>query len=84
MTQHDLNLYREMLTDRREEIKNLQDISEQSRSAVELDQASVGRVSRVDALQAQQMALAVERQRTEEVAWSCGRCHDQGALEHGR
>ncbi|MGI9523629.1 MAG: TraR/DksA family transcriptional regulator [Hyphomicrobiaceae bacterium] len=67
MTQRDLRLYREMLIDRREEIKSLQDISEQSRSAVELDQASVGRVSRVDALQAQQMALAVERQRTKEL-----------------
>lgn len=34
---------------------------------VELDQSSVGRVSRIDALQAQQMALATERNRSQEL-----------------
>lgn len=39
-----------------------------SRSVVELDQSSVGRVSRVDALQAQQLALATAQQRRRELS----------------
>lgn len=50
------------------ELETLREISEQSRSAVELDQTSVGRVSRIDAIQSQQMALANERQRQAEHA----------------
>ena len=38
-----------------------------ARQTVALDQASVGRVSRIDALQGQQMALAQDRNRTVEV-----------------
>lgn len=37
--------------------------SSQSRDPVELDQQSVGRLSRMDAIQGQQMALAAERRR---------------------
>jgi DnaK suppressor protein len=65
----DLNLasFRQRLEARREELKALQAISAGSRDAVELDQTSVGRVSRIDAIQQQQMALASERQRKEEL-----------------
>lgn len=38
-----------------------------ARDTVTLDQASVGRVSRIDALQSQQMALAQDRNRTAEI-----------------
>jgi DnaK suppressor protein len=38
--------------------------SKDARAAVELDQTKVGRVSRIDALQGQQMALATDRRRT--------------------
>lgn len=62
------NRYRERLTVRRDEIEALRGISAQSRSAVELDQTSVGRVSRIDAMQAQQMALAQERAREAELS----------------
>lgn len=45
------------------ELLRLREMTAASRAAVELDQQSVGRVSRMDALQAQQMALAADRQR---------------------
>lgn len=67
MTDAELERLRHMLAARRHEIHALQDMSAQSRSAVELDQSSVGRVSRIDAMQAQQMALAAGRQRQEEL-----------------
>ncbi len=60
--------YRARLTARRDEIEALRSISAEFRSAVELDQTSVGRVSRVEAMQAQQMALAQERTRESELA----------------
>jgi DnaK suppressor protein len=64
----DLTGYRKKLEERRAEIRRLQDMSVSSRSAVELDQTSVGRVSRIDAIQAQQMALAAQRKRKSELA----------------
>lgn len=51
------------LAERREELEVLSKISSQSREAVELDQQSVGRLSRMDAMQAQAMAQAQERTR---------------------
>lgn len=41
--------------------------SKEARAAVELDQTKVGRLSRMDALQGQQMALAADRRRTLEL-----------------
>ena len=55
------------LNKRRAEIIELQDISSNARETVELDQSSVGRVSRIDAMQSQQLALATERQRQDEL-----------------
>ena len=63
----DLDRLKSKLLERREELLSLQKMSAGSRSVVELDQSSVGRVSRVDALQAQQMALATERNRAQEL-----------------
>lgn len=40
----------------------------EGRATVELDQTKVGRLSRMDALQAQEMALATERRRKTEIA----------------
>lgn len=59
--------FRARLEARRAELLALQDMSADSRGAVELDQTSVGRVSRIDAIQQQQMALASGRQRAEEL-----------------
>ena len=46
-----------------EELNRLSDISSESRDTVALDQQSVGRLSRMDALQGQAMALATEERR---------------------
>ena len=51
-----------------EELLALRDSTAQSRAAVSLDQQSVGRLSRMDALQAQQMALAADRQRETQIS----------------
>ncbi|MEO1694893.1 MAG: TraR/DksA family transcriptional regulator [Pseudomonadota bacterium] len=52
---------------RKAELLALAEMSAESRSAVTLDQTSVGRVSRIDAIQAQQMALATDRKRDVEM-----------------
>lgn len=58
---------RKILTARREELESLSDLSSEARDTVTLDQASVGRLSRMDALQQQAMAKATERQRAAEL-----------------
>lgn len=45
------------------ELEQLSELSGEARAPVELDQQSVGRLSRMDALQGQAMAQASERQR---------------------
>jgi DnaK suppressor protein len=50
------------------ELLELRDSSAQDRAAVQLDQQSVGRLSRMDAMQAQQMALAADRQRQVQIS----------------
>ena len=58
---HDRALKR--LKARKQELTKLQAMSEEARSAVELDQQSVGRLSRMDALQGQAMAQEQQRRR---------------------
>jgi len=67
MIEKEIVRLRQKLLLRRDEIDAVLKMSAESRSVVELDQSSVGRVSRVDAMQAQQMALAAGRQRQEEL-----------------
>ena len=59
---------RRALLARRREIVDLSAMARDARSVVSLDQQSVGRVSRMDALQGQAMAQASERQRVAELA----------------
>ena len=54
---------RERLAAKREELEELSRISQEARATVELDQQSVGRLSRMDAMQQQAMAEAQERSR---------------------
>ena len=56
-----------MLQVERNAIKELTTISADSRKTVELDQTTQGRLSRMDALQVQEMALEQERRRGIEV-----------------
>lgn len=51
------------LRDKQQELENLSEISREARDTVTLDQQSVGRLSRMDAMQQQAMAEAQERTR---------------------
>lgn len=64
----DIKIARERLLSLRDELEALRALSEDSRATVTLDQQSVGRLSRMDALQGQAMAQASERQRVGDLA----------------
>ena len=63
MKQKDLNVFKKQLLDMQWQLKELKTPLKQSSAIVMLDQNSVGRLSRMDAMQAQQMALEAERRR---------------------
>ena len=52
-----------LLEGKRIELSNLSEMSKQARAVVKLDQQSVGRLSRMDALQHQAMAQEAQRRR---------------------
>ena len=58
---------RAALIARQQELSALSEISAESRETVTLDQQSVGRLSRMDAMQQQAMAQATDRQRAAEL-----------------
>jgi DnaK suppressor protein len=60
--------FRERLEAMLAELAAERDATASGRAAVELDQQSVGRLSRMDAMQQQQMALAAGRQRDTQIA----------------
>lgn len=55
--------FKKRLLTRLDELNALSAISSESRKTVELDQQAVGRLSRMDAMQGQAMALATEERR---------------------
>lgn len=63
LSKQQINGFKKRLLKMREELDALSNISADSRKPVELDQTSVGRVSRMDALQGQAMQLETERRR---------------------
>jgi RNA polymerase-binding transcription factor len=64
----DLEYFRAKLLARRDELENLLDISRGAGDPVKLDQTAVGRLSRMDAMQAQAMAQETERRRHQEIS----------------
>lgn len=60
--------FRQRLEQMLDELIILRDSSAGDRASVQLDQQSVGRISRVDAMQNQQIALAADRQRQSQIA----------------
>lgn len=62
----DLDTTRQRLIDKRQASVDEDRLSEADRSPVALDQESVGRLSRIDAMQVQAMALATQRRREQE------------------
>lgn len=63
LTKPQLKKFQKHLLKLRDELDSLSDISAASRKPVTLDQTSVGRLSRMDALQSQAMQLETERRR---------------------
>lgn len=67
MNEADLQQLTARLKERREEILAESGLGKEERKPVELDQTSVGRLSRMDAMQNQAMAQATERRRQSEL-----------------
>lgn len=67
LTKKQLAAFEKRLRQMRDDLTSLSDISADSRKPVELDQTSVGRLSRMDALQGQAMQLETERRRQVEL-----------------
>ncbi len=63
----DTDHFKKLLEERRATILAWNESSKDSTKPVELDQTMVGRLSRMDAMQQQQMALASERRRQQEL-----------------
>lgn len=63
----DTQKFRKLLTERRTALTDINEMSAESRRAVELDQSKVGRLSRMDAMQQQEMAKASEQTRLREI-----------------
>lgn len=63
----ELDALRQALNRRLDDLRKSIDSTAESRKPVELDQASVGRLSRMDAMQMQAMAQAAERMRGREI-----------------
>lgn len=59
----DIGRYRRKLITLRDELREVADTGREAAGTVELDQSRVGRLSRVDALQAQAMSVEAERRR---------------------
>lgn len=66
MGSEELEQIRQELLRLKSELQELEQTSKEAGETVELDQTKVGRLSRMDALQAQQMAKAVARQRQQQ------------------
>ena len=63
-----MEAYRKKIQEEMEELRALSDGSREGRAPVELDQQSVGRLSRMDAMQQQSMDLAREERRRQRLA----------------
>lgn len=67
MNDLELDGFKAQLLDLRRDIEALTDISDAAASVVELDQSKVGRLSRMDAMQAQAMGQATVARRTRQL-----------------
>lgn len=63
MKERDLKHFRELIEARQQEVEAHSDASSNSRATVELDQQSVGRLSRMDAIERKAMADATNNMR---------------------
>ncbi|RDH83525.1 MAG: conjugal transfer protein TraR [endosymbiont of Escarpia spicata] len=63
MTEEEMAQIRQQLLFLKSELQELEETFKETNKPLELDQARVGRLSRMDAMQAQQMALEASRRR---------------------
>lgn len=66
-TKTDVKAFKKRLKKMRKLVEELSQVTEEARRPVVLDQTSVGRLSRMDALQTQAMQLETERRRSIEI-----------------
>jgi DnaK suppressor protein len=76
------NLEKSLIAERQELVR-LAEATEADRKPVELDQTQQGRLSRLDAIQIQQMALEQERRREVEIARIDAALERMGEGEYG-
>ena len=62
-----MNSYKNNLLDLKQSLLKAQETGDQAEQTVELDQACVGRLSRMDAMQAQAMSIETGRRRREKL-----------------
>ncbi|MBT8146892.1 MAG: TraR/DksA family transcriptional regulator [Gammaproteobacteria bacterium] len=67
MADFDVAMFRSRLLEMQAELEELSSLAKDSTAAVVLDQSSVGRLSRMDAMQGQQMALEADRRRKQDL-----------------
>ncbi len=67
MTELDLNDFKKRLLQHQKELLEVEASGEQASEIVELDQTTVGRLSRMDAMQAQAMSLEIDQRRKQEL-----------------
>lgn len=67
MNEEEIEPIKQKLLHLRSELQELEETSKKTSAPVELDQAKVGRISRMDAMQAQQMALETARRRQQQL-----------------
>ncbi len=82
MTQGDTAVRKKLIA-LKDELAALSEISEDARAPVTLDQQSVGRLSRMDAMQMQAMAQAAERQRNHAIQKAEAAIHRLDEGEYG-
>jgi DnaK suppressor protein len=83
MTPRQLNQFRGAILRLKTELEQFEAAATDAAEPVELDQARVGRLSRIDALQGQQMALETRRRRQQQVARADGALRRIDAGEYG-
>ncbi len=67
MTELDLSDFKKRLLKHQRELLDVEASGEQASKIVELDQTTVGRLSRMDAMQAQAMSLEIDQRRKQEL-----------------
>lgn len=67
MNSDTINAFRNQLLNNLAALEDSQHTANESTATVVLDQSSVGRLSRMDAMQNQQMAIATQRRRQEQI-----------------